>query len=770
MAYYSGRVDPNADPAVMELWHYAVEGAFWPDSTAARAAFHSRFTATDLFFFLPRSVISAVDASITGAIDLVAIAVVVICTFVSLVFFRRDTVFTRSSLALLGCLCIALSIGAGFGLSFYLGVPFTSVTQVLPFILLGIGVDDLFVIIRSLEEVDELHPGLDMESRFRKVLNGAGLSVSVTSLSNIAAFTMGSITEIPAVRWFCWTAAISIAMDWVLQLTFFLGCLVLTERRIGAGRYDFFCCWKRAPAATLAAAGRRVTVTDTPTGPSSSFRTTFPTVPQGSMREATSAAIAAENSGGIVDTVEAQTAARKGDEAARGKTPVGFLSSNKDSWLQLFLNKYLFSIVYSAPGKAAIFCIVIAGIVLGAVGITRLDEGLPLSTLAPDGHYLKTFIDRFDQFEQSAGPPAKIFFRNVDQSEPAIQLKMAAAYEAALDADYISRELSPATTWLSELQAFAAAQQPPAVKPEDGTVLPDVFYSLLDTFLEDTTVYKDAIFFNDAPDGSRTIEVSYFEVTHVADAKNDNGYERKLINDMHDTQDRINDDIFAAENDATDGPDVFFLFGDFYKFFETDRIIFREMLLNLAYAMLGIVIISILLLISPRAVLIVVLCIATVDLFLFAEMWLFDIRLNTVSVVNLTMAIGLSVDYSLHIMHTFLHKGGTQEARAKASMLEIGAAVLLGATSTLLGVVILAGSSSEIIRTFFKLLMGTVIFGAFVGMFFLPALLSLIGPGPCLLSAAPTEDDLAHEAQKAAGAQGALRASTPAPSTATATN
>ena len=78
--------------------------------------------------------------------------------------------------------------------------------QVLPFILLGIGVDDLFVIIRSLEEVDELHPGLPMETRFRKVLNGAGLSVSVTSLSNIAAFTMGSLTEIPAVRWCATTA------------------------------------------------------------------------------------------------------------------------------------------------------------------------------------------------------------------------------------------------------------------------------------------------------------------------------------------------------------------------------------------------------------------------------------------------------------------------------------------------------------------------------------------------------------------------------------
>jgi Patched family len=49
-----------------------------------------------------------------------------------------------------------------------------------------------------------------------------------------------------------------------------------------------------------------------------------------------------------------------------------------------------------------------------------------------------------------------------------------------------------------------------------------------------------------------------------------------------------------------------------------------------------------------------------------------------------------------------------------------------------LGVVVLAGSSSDIVRIFFKLLMGTVFFGAFAGLVVLPVVLSLVGPGPCL--------------------------------------
>ena len=69
-------------------------------------------------------------------------------------------------------------------------------------------------------------------------------------------------------------------------------------------------------------------------------------------------------------------------------------------------------------------------------------------------------------------------------------------------------------------------------------------------------VYQDAVFFVKGPDGGRAIEVSFFDATHAADPGGDPGYERRLITNMHDTQDRVNADVFAAENAATDGPDV----------------------------------------------------------------------------------------------------------------------------------------------------------------------------------------------------------------------
>lgn len=68
----------------------------------------------------------------------------------------------------------------------------------------------------------------------------------------------------------------------------------------------------------------------------------------------------------------------------------------------------------------------------------------------------------------------------------------------------------------------------------------------------------------------------------------------------------------------------------------------------------------------------------------------------------------------------------------RKTILDIGAAVLLGLISTLLGVVVLAASSSQIIRTFFKLLTGTVLFAGLVGILFLSVVLTYFGPEPLL--------------------------------------
>ena len=57
----------------------------------------------------------------------------------------------RVTSAIIGLSCVILSIAAGYGISFYAGYKFSDMHGVLPFLILGLGVDDMFVIVNTID-------------------------------------------------------------------------------------------------------------------------------------------------------------------------------------------------------------------------------------------------------------------------------------------------------------------------------------------------------------------------------------------------------------------------------------------------------------------------------------------------------------------------------------------------------------------------------------------------------------------------------------------
>jgi Niemann-Pick C1 protein len=65
-----------------------------------------------------------------------------------------------------------------------------------------------------------------MEARCKFAVERAGLSITITSVTNFLAFALGSITVIPAVNFFCKYAAVTILCDFLIQASFFLAIVV----------------------------------------------------------------------------------------------------------------------------------------------------------------------------------------------------------------------------------------------------------------------------------------------------------------------------------------------------------------------------------------------------------------------------------------------------------------------------------------------------------------------------------------------------------------
>jgi hypothetical protein len=78
---------------------------------------------------------------------------------------------------------------------------------------------------------------------------------------------------------------------------------------------------------------------------------------------------------------------------------------------------------------------------------------------------------------------------------------------------------------------------------------------------------------------------------------------------------------------------------------------------------------------------------------------------------------------------------GRPEDRIKTSLYALGIPILQGAASTILGVLGLGFAPSYLFVTFFKMIFLVIMLGAWHGMFLLPVLLSLMGPGSCSSSA-----------------------------------
>jgi predicted RND superfamily exporter protein len=114
-----------------------------------------------------------------------------------------------------------------------------------------------------------------------------------------------------------------------------------------------------------------------------------------------------------------------------------------------------------------------------------------------------------------------------------------------------------------------------------------------------------------------------------------------------------------------------------------------------------------------------------VDVAGYMHFW--GLTIDTISCVNLIIAMGLCVDYSVHIAHWFIGEtGADSNERVRKTIAKIGPAVFHGGISTFLAFLLLAFSNSHVFITFFKVFLLMVAFGLYHGLVVLPIILSFV--------------------------------------------
>ena len=134
-----------------------------------------------------------------------------------------------------------------------MGLSYSPMHSLVPTLLVGLGVDDMFILVQSwnnlvsyfaslynhyncINNVKDDMPGVDLSEKVGHAMRHAGLGITVTSVTDVLVFLIGGTTVLPSLRSYSIYTGVGISFTYLLQITFFLAWFSIDQKRINERR------------------------------------------------------------------------------------------------------------------------------------------------------------------------------------------------------------------------------------------------------------------------------------------------------------------------------------------------------------------------------------------------------------------------------------------------------------------------------------------------------------------------------------------------------
>jgi len=222
----------------------ADSGSDTPLQEKIRAVYekHPGILPIEINFLAERSISDNLEVQSGQNASVVIISYLLMFLYISVsIGFFPSMLHSRFILGLSGIIIVAACVGISVGICSYFGVGMTMIsTEVVPFLILAIGVDNMFIITRAERTVSK--DVTDPVERIARGLSNVGPSVFTAAICEFLAFLVGVMTDIPALQSFCMVATIAVLFDFLFQVTTFVAVLAIDNERIQSLRYDVIFC------------------------------------------------------------------------------------------------------------------------------------------------------------------------------------------------------------------------------------------------------------------------------------------------------------------------------------------------------------------------------------------------------------------------------------------------------------------------------------------------------------------------------------------------
>ncbi|XP_020815034.1 patched domain-containing protein 3 [Drosophila serrata] len=638
------------------------KGAEWEETflkVVGQAEESGRFKHISVSYFASRTLDHELEKNTKTVVPYFSSTFLLMGLFSVITCMMGDAVRSKPFLGLMGNVSAIMATLAAFGLAMYCGIEFIGINLAAPFLMIGIGIDDTFVMLAGWRRTKSKMP---VPERMGHMMSEAAVSITITSITDFISFLIGIISPFRSVRIFCTYSVFAVCFTFLWHITFFAACMAISGYRERKNLHSIFGC--RVQPMSVA------------------------------IKEKRNFLYKAVMAGGI--------------DPKDPDNPV----DNKDHMLMAFFKDNLAAVINNKWCKIIIILAFASYLAGACYGITQIKEGLERRKLSREDSYSVEFFDREDDYYREFPYRMQVIIAGpLNYSDPVVQEQVENLTSTLEHTSYVtSRRYTE--SWLRSFLSFLERNN-----------------ELLNVTVDDEQTFIDAVkehwLFPGNPfsldvrfnDDETQIIASRFLIQAVNIT--DTNHEKEMVRDLR----KI----------CKDSPLNASIFHPYFVFFDQFELVRPVSLQAMVIGAVIMMIISFIFIPNILCSLWVAFSVISIELGVAGYMALWDVNLDSISMINLIMCIGFSVDFTAHICYTYMSsKKRNPKARVREALHSLGLPIVQGSSSTILGIVALLLAQSYIFLVFFKMVFLVIFFGAMHGLFLLPVLLSLFGPGSCL--------------------------------------
>ena len=560
--------------------------------------------------------------------------------------------------------------------------------EVIPFLVLAVGVDNVFLLVHVF---DHASASIPIPERIASSLSSIGPNILLTAMTETISFSLGSMVTMPAVSVFSEHAALALFVSFLLQMTFFVALMSLDSQRMIESRLDLF------PFIKL----------------------------------------------------------RQEEESFEDPKPL---------WLNNLVSKRIAPFMLRTRTKITVGFLYLCLLVFAGCGIFSFKLGLDQKLAVPKDSFLIPYFEDIESVLR-VGPPLYFVLQDFDVSTLSGKKHVAGRAFRDLDTNSISAMLEvnrvhehsfiarPTAVWLEDYfewlkaccKMFPNKEYDPDRLPGskhcqketrylNETLEGEDFMRYLPHFLEESpnidcpfggfAAYNDAVILNKE---KTKIVASHFR-TFLVPQKTQSDYINSLKAQRHLVKEIRKRNGFSAEQ--------FYPYSYAFVFFEQYLELNRYAVTVLSASLIAIFLINLLILGSFLLSFYVALFVLSTLFCLIGLMGWWNIDYNAISLVNLAIATGISVEFFSNIARSYLTSSGSRNQKVHQTLSGTGCSVFSGITLTkLTGVVVLAFATTGIFVVYYFRMYLLIVLLCFIhGLIVFPILLSVAGPTYVLTS------------------------------------